>query len=100
MNGCPWDKVQTHASIRMNFLEEIYEVLDALDLDDPELLCEELGDVLMQVAFHAEMEQETGRFTWQDVCDGVLPQTDLPPSAHFWRGTRHRGHKRLGYAQE
>ena len=71
VNGCPWDKVQTHASIRMNFLEEIYEVLDALDLDDPELLCEELGDVLMQVAFHAEMEQETGRFTWQDVCDGV-----------------------------
>ena len=71
VNGCPWDKVQTHTSIRMNFLEEVYEVLDALDLDDPGLLCEELGDVLMQVAFHAEMEQETGRFTWQDVCDGV-----------------------------
>ena len=71
VNGCPWDKVQTHTSIRMNFLEEVYEVLDALDLDDSGLLCEELGDVLMQVAFHAEMEQETGRFTWQDVCDGV-----------------------------
>ena len=69
--GCPWDKVQTHASIRMNFLEEAYEAVDALDLDDPELLCEELGDVLMQTAFHAEMEEEAGRFTWQDVCDGV-----------------------------
>ena len=69
--GCHWDKVQTHASIRMNFLEEAYEAVDALDLDDPELLCEELGDVLMQTAFHAEMEEETGRFTWQDVCDGV-----------------------------
>ena len=48
-NGCPWDKVQTHRSIRMNFLEEAYEAVDAIDLDDPELLCEELGDVLMQV---------------------------------------------------
>ena len=45
-NGCPWDKVETHRSIRMNFLEEAYEAVDAIDLDDPELLCEELGDVL------------------------------------------------------
>ena len=70
-NGCPWDKVQTHTSIRMNFLEEAYEAVDAIDLDDPELMCEELGDVLMQVAFHTCMEQETGRFTWEQVCDGV-----------------------------
>ena len=59
-NGCPWDKVQTHRSIRMNFLEEAYEAVDAIDLDDPELLCEELGDVLMQVAFHAQIEREAG----------------------------------------
>ena len=71
VQDCPWDKVQTHQSIRMNFLEEAYEAVDALDLDDPELLCEELGDVMMQAAFHAEIEQEAGRFTWQDVCDGV-----------------------------
>ena len=70
-NGCPWDKVQTHTSIRMNFLEEAYEAVDAIDLDDPELLCEELGDVLMQVGFHTQIEQEAGRFTWQQVCDGV-----------------------------
>ncbi|MGN0974684.1 MAG: MazG nucleotide pyrophosphohydrolase domain-containing protein, partial [Gemmiger sp.] len=69
--GCPWDKVQTHASIRMNFLEETYEAVDALDLDDPKLLCEELGDVLMQVAFHAQIETERGNFTWSEVCDGV-----------------------------
>ena len=70
-NGCPWDKVQTHRSIRMNFLEEAYEAVDAIDLADPQLLCEELGDVLMQVAFHAQIEQEAGRFSWQQVCDGV-----------------------------
>ena len=71
VNGCPWDKVQTHTSIRMNFLEEAYEAVDALDLDDPVLRWEELGDVLMQFAFHTCMEQETGRFTWEQVCDGV-----------------------------
>ena len=50
-NGCPWDKVQTHASIRKNFLEETCEALEAIDADDPVLMQEELGDVLMQVAF-------------------------------------------------
>lgn len=69
--GCPWDKVQTHQSIRMNFLEEAYEAVDAIDLEDPHLLCEELGDVMMQVAFHAQIEKEAGHFTWQQVCDGV-----------------------------
>ena len=69
--GCPWDKVQTHASIRMNFLEEAYEAVDAIDLDDAHLLCEELGDVLMQVVFHARIEQERGHFDFGNVCDGV-----------------------------
>ncbi len=58
--GCPWDKVQTHASIRKNFLEETCEALEAIDADDPAMLREELGDVLMQVAFHAVMEEERG----------------------------------------
>lgn len=70
-NGCPWDKVQTHASIRKNFLEETCEALEAIDADDPAMLREELGDVLMQVGFHTQIEQEAGRFTWQQVCDGV-----------------------------
>lgn len=69
--GCPWDAGQTHASIRRNFLEETYEALDALDRDDPEAMCEELGDVLMQAAFHAQIETERGRFTMADVVDGV-----------------------------
>ena len=69
--GCPWDRVQTHQSIRMNFLEEAYEAVDALDLDDPDLMREELGDVLMQVVFHASIEQEAGRFDWSAVCDAV-----------------------------
>ena len=64
-NGCPWDKVQTHASIRKNFLEETCEVLEAIDADDPAMLREELGDVLMQVAFHAVIEEERGRFTFE-----------------------------------
>ncbi len=70
-NGCPWDKVQTHASIRKNFLEETCEALEAIDADDPVLMQEELGDVLMQVAFHAVMEEERGRFTFEDVCREV-----------------------------
>ena len=71
-NGCPWDKVQTHASIRKNFLEETCEVLEAIDADDPAMLREELGDVLMQVVFHADIEKDAGRFTMDDVCDGVV----------------------------
>lgn len=69
--GCPWDAEQTHDSIRRNFLEETYETLDALDRDDAAGMCEELGDVLMQVAFHAQIEAERGRFTMDDVVDGV-----------------------------
>ena len=70
-NGCPWDKVQTHASIRKNFLEETCEVLEAIDADDEAMLREELGDVLMQVVFHAAIEEERGRFTFEDVCREV-----------------------------
>ena len=68
-DGCPWDRRQTHQSIRRNFLEETYEVLDALDRDAPDALCEELGDVLMQVVFHADLERDAGRFTLDDVID-------------------------------
>lgn len=70
-DGCPWDREQDHHSIRKNFLEETYEVLEAIDNEDPALLQEELGDVLLQVVFHAEMEQEKGRFGFADVCDGI-----------------------------
>lgn len=70
-DGCPWDSVQTHLSVRRNFLEEAYEACEGFDRDDPALMCEELGDVLMQVVFHTDMERAAGRFTIEDVCDGV-----------------------------
>ena len=69
--GCPWDREQTHKSIRMNFVEEVYEACEAIDNEDAELLLEELGDVLAQVVFHAELESEVGRFDIDDVADGV-----------------------------
>ena len=69
--GCPWDAEQTHASIRRNFLEEAYEAVEAIDEQNPEHLKEELGDVLLQVLFHARMEQEAGRFGLDDVADGI-----------------------------
>ncbi len=70
-DGCPWDKEQDHHSIRKNLLEEAYEAAEAIDLEDKELLKEELGDVLMQVVFHSQIEQETDGFSFQEVCDGV-----------------------------
>ena len=71
-DGCPWDKAQTHRSIRRGLLEEAYEAAEAIDTDDAALLKEELGDVLMQVVFHADIESDAGRFTIDDVCDGVV----------------------------
>lgn len=69
--GCPWDAEQTHESIRTSLIEETYEVIEAINQNDRELLLEELGDVLLQVVFHAEMEKETGSFDFSDVADGV-----------------------------
>ena len=69
--GCPWDRAQTHKSIRNNFIEETYEAVEAIDNSDAELLKEELGDVLLQVALHAEIERESGGFDM----DAVKMQT-------------------------
>ena len=68
-NGCPWDKVQTHSSIRRNLLEEAYELAECIDQNDTEHMKEELGDVLMQVLFHTDIEADAGHFTLDDVCD-------------------------------
>ena len=84
--GCPWDREQTHGSLRRNFLEETYEALDALDRDDPQDMCEELGDVLMQVVFHAQIEAERGRFTMDDVVNGVA-QKLVYRHPHVFGGT-------------
>ena len=69
--GCPWDREQTHASMRKDMLEEAYEVCEAIDLEDRDLLKEELGDVLLQVVHHARIEEEQGNFNFDDVCDGI-----------------------------
>lgn len=67
--GCPWDREQTHASIRKNLIEETYEVLETIDDDDPEAMCEELGDLMLQVMLHSQIEEETGAFTVYDVIE-------------------------------
>lgn len=69
--GCPWDAEQTHESIRKNFIEETYEVIEAIDNKDTELLREELGDVMLQVVFHTQMEKERGEFDIDDVANDV-----------------------------
>ena len=69
--GCPWDMVQTHESIRKDFIEETYEVIEAINKNNPEMLREELGDVLMQVVFHTSIEAEKGVFNIDDVADEI-----------------------------
>ena len=69
--GCPWDREQDHKSIRRDFLEETYEVIEAINKEDKDLLLEELGDVLLQVVFHTQIEREKGTFELSDVADGI-----------------------------
>lgn len=69
--GCPWDRAQTHDSLKRHLVEECAEALEAMDEKDPENLCEELGDVLFQVMIHSEIEKEAGNFTVDDVVDQI-----------------------------
>ncbi len=68
-NGCPWDKEQSHQSIRQDLLEECYEAIEAIDADSIPMMREELGDVLLQVVFHCQIEAEQAHFTFDDICD-------------------------------
>ena len=70
-NGWPWDREQTHSSIRNSLVEETYEAVEAIDLNNREMLCEELGDVLLQVVFHAQIAKENGEFDINAVADGI-----------------------------
>ena len=70
-DGCPWDRKQTHASIAKNMIEEAYEAVDCIEANDPVHLCEELGDVLMQVVLHAQIARDAGEFSIDDVVRGV-----------------------------
>jgi len=76
-DGCPWDREQTHKSIRNNFIEEVYEAIEAIDTGDAELLKEELGDVLVQVAMHASISEDSGGFDIDGVCDGICKKLIL-----------------------
>ncbi len=69
--GCPWDRAQTHKSVRANFIEETYEAIEAIDTEDRALLQEELGDVLLQVVLHSQIEKEEGGFTFEEVVNDV-----------------------------
>ena len=69
--GCPWDIEQTHKSLRKGFIEETYEVIEAIDTENPTLLREELGDVLLQIVFHADIEREEGRFDMSGVSNDI-----------------------------
>lgn len=91
--GCPWDQEQTHLSIRKNLLEEAYEVIETIDDDDPDAMCEELGDLLMQVMLHSEIEAEVGTFTIYDVIEGLNKKL-IRRHPHVFAG------KRAGNAEE
>ena len=69
--GCPWDAVQTHLTIKKDLIEETYEVIEAINKDDEVLLCEELGDLMLQAVFHAQIETEKNVFNIDNVCDGI-----------------------------
>ena len=69
--GCPWDREQTHRSLSKNLIEETYEVIEGIDTEDDALLQEELGDLLLQIVFHAQLASETARFDIDDVADGI-----------------------------
>ena len=71
-DGCPWDREQTHKSLRKYMLEECNEAVEAIDNEDMKALCEELGDVLLQVVFHAKIAEKVGAFTMDDVIRGIV----------------------------
>ncbi|MBI9050973.1 MAG: nucleoside triphosphate pyrophosphohydrolase [Anaerolineaceae bacterium] len=86
--GCPWDREQTHQSLRSTLLEETYEVLDAMDSDDEEAMREEFGDLLLQVVLNAQIASETGSFTMTDIIHGIFKKIEFRHPHVF--GSAHR----------
>ncbi|WP_059048742.1 bifunctional methyltransferase/pyrophosphohydrolase YabN [Paenibacillus senegalimassiliensis] len=113
-DGCPWDREQTHASIRKNLIEETYEVLETIDEDDPDHMREELGDLLLQVMLHSQMEEEEGVFTVYDVIQelnekliyrhphvfGQLSAEDAEAALNNWEAMKAEEKKRKGVIDE
>ena len=81
--GCAWDREQTHESLVQYLIEETYELIEAIETGSREELLEELGDVLYQVIFHADIEAEAGRFTLEDVAAHMTREDDRAPSARL-----------------
>ena len=85
-DGCPWDQEQDHRSIRLNAVEEVYELVDAIEAGDDEEMLEELGDLLLQVVFHAQMADERGAFDFDDIAqtitDKLIRRCSISTSAH------------------
>ena len=88
--GCPWDKEQTHLSLKPNLLEECYEALEAIDEGDDQKLCEELGDILMQIALHSQIGQEDGKFSVEDVLRSINTKL-IRRHPHVFGGTKVSG---------
>ncbi len=94
--GCPWDRVQTHSSIRSNLIEEAYDAVEAIDISDSDMLREELGDILLQIAFHCSIEEEEDNFSFEDVVDEVCRKIILR-HPHVFSGTSFRESGRRVY---
>ncbi|MGN0194254.1 MAG: MazG family protein [Pseudoramibacter sp.] len=97
--GCPWDKKQTHASLKRYLLEETYEVIDAIDQHDRDNLVEELGDLLFQIVFHAQIGEEDGVFSMADIIEGITTKMisrhphvfgDLSPEEVDWEALKRK----------
>lgn len=85
-NGCPWDREQDHGSLKKYLIEETYEVLEAIDLNDRKKLCEELGDLLLQIVFHGRIAEEEGTFNINDVITGICRKMVLRHTHVFGEG--------------
>ena len=70
-DGCPWDREQTHQSIRKELIEETYEAIEGIDCNSDEMMKEEFGDILLQVVFHANIAKDRNAFNIDDICDGI-----------------------------
>ncbi|MBR7141713.1 MAG: MazG family protein [Clostridia bacterium] len=99
-DGCPWDKAQTHESIRTNMLEEAYEVVDAIDKKDIDNMREELGDVLLQVVFHCDMAQRSGEFTLADVVSELVQKLVFRHTHIFGENKASDAESALGFWEE
>lgn len=88
--GCRWDRVQTHLSVRKDFIEETYEAVDAIDNDDKQLMLEEFGDVMLQVLLHCQMEKEAGGFAFEDVVNALAAKLILR-HPHVFKGLEVNG---------